>query len=107
MNGTVKIESRENPMIGHILEHAYGNFPLVDLPMMSDQRGKVKLKIQSVVEKIEDERELKIILSFIQGLKKPIDKRTGGAERGENLDQGAGPSFQEREGGHGVETGMV
>lgn len=31
---------------------------------------KVKLKIQSVVEKIEDERELKIILSFIRGLSK-------------------------------------
>lgn len=31
---------------------------------------KVKLKIQSVVEQIEDERELKIILSFVRGLSK-------------------------------------
>ena len=70
MNATVKIGSREYPVIGYVWSPMYGNVPLVDLLMMSDQQWKVKLKIQSAVEPIEDERKLKIILSFIQGLSK-------------------------------------
>ena len=70
MNATVKIGSMEYPVIGYVWNPMYGTVPLVDLLMMSDQRWKVTLKIQSVVEQIEDERKLKIILSFIQGLSK-------------------------------------
>lgn len=70
MNAIVKIGSMEYPVIGYVWSPMYGNVPLVDLLMMSDQQWKVKLKIQSVVEPIEDERKLKIILSFIQGLSK-------------------------------------
>ena len=100
MNGTMKIESRENPVIGHTCNPAYGNVPLVDLPMMSDQRWKVKLKIQSVVEQIEDERELKIIFSFIQGLKKQLTN--------ELAEQNAVKNYtQDREGGRGVAAEMV
>lgn len=38
MNETVKIGSREYPVIGYVRSPAYGDVPLVDLPMMSDQR---------------------------------------------------------------------
>lgn len=38
MNATVKIGSREYPVIGYVWSPMYGNVPLVDLPMMSDQR---------------------------------------------------------------------
>lgn len=38
MNETVKIGNREHPVIGYVWSPMYGNVPLVDLPMMSDQR---------------------------------------------------------------------
>lgn len=38
MNETVKIGSREYPVIGYVWNPAYGNVPLVDLPMMSDEK---------------------------------------------------------------------